>query len=46
MPFRGTSTDLEGGPSEPNEVQHSKVQGFALGPEEYQAFIQMGRSSP
>ena len=27
------------GPGEPNEVQHSKVQGFTLGPEESQAHI-------
>ena len=31
---------------EPNEVQHGKVQGFARGPEEPQASIQTGRSSP
>lgn len=34
------------GAGESNEVQHSKVQGFALGLEESQAFIQTGRSSP
>ena len=34
------------GLGESNEVQHSKVQGFALGPEESQAYIQTGRSSP
>ena len=34
------------GLAEPDEVQHSKVQSFALGPEESQASIQTGRSSP
>ena len=29
-----------------HRVQHSKVQGFALGPEEPQASLQTGRSSP
>ena len=33
-------------PGEPDEVQHSKVQSFALGPEESQASIQTGRSGP
>ena len=33
-----------GGPGEPHEVQHRKVQGLALGPEESQAYIQTGRS--
>ena len=36
----------EVGPGESNEVQHRKVQGFALGPEESQAYIQTGRSNP
>ena len=31
---------------ESNEAQHRKVQGLALGPEESQAFIQTGKSSP
>ena len=34
------------GPGESNEVQHSKVQCFAFGPEESQAYIQTGMSSP
>ena len=33
-------------PGESNEVQHSKVQGVARRPEESQASIQTGRSSP
>jgi len=33
-------------PGESNEVQHSKVQGFALGLKESQVSIQTGRSSP
>ena len=31
MAERRTLINLEGGPWEPREVQHSKVQGFALG---------------
>ena len=34
------------GPGEPDEVQHGKVQSFALGLEESQPSIQTGRSSP
>ena len=33
-------------PGEFNEVQHSKVQGFSLGSEESQAYIQAGRNIP
>lgn len=47
------STDREGlqqtqkvGLGEPNEFQHSKVQGFEAGPEESQAYILTGRSNP